>query len=119
MKDQRLKVFRSTLDGLTESLEAVVRVARWNEVDAPPEPLRVAIAKLGERLSSAGRLATGSFVGSPDDTNKVKAMCASMKQLDAAYVAYRRELEARPNQAAEAAGLLETDIAKATARARN
>jgi hypothetical protein len=114
MKDHRLKVFRATLDALTESLAAVVRIARWKEPEAPPEPLRVAVAKLSERLSSAGRLASGSFVGSAADTSKVNAMCASMKRLDAAYVAYLRQLDVEPNQPAKAAEALETDIAEAT-----
>jgi len=116
MKDHRLKVFRATLDALTESLVAVVRVARWKEPEAPPEPLRVAVAKLSERLSSADRLASGSFVGSPGDTTKVNAMCATMKQLDAAYLTYLKQLEVEPNQVAQAAAALETDIAEATAR---
>jgi len=116
MKDHRLQVFRTTLDGLTESLAAVVRVARWTEPKAPPEPLRAAAAKLVERLSSADRLASGSFVGSAADTNKVNSMCATMKQLDAAYVAYRKQLEASPTRARDAAGVLETDIAEATAK---
>jgi hypothetical protein len=118
MKDQRLKVFRTTLDALTESLEALVRVARWTDpAEAPPEPLRIAVAKLTERLGSADRLASGSFVGTPADTTKVNAMCATMKRLDAAYVAYRKRLDAKPNHAADAAQALETDIAEATAGA--
>ena len=115
MKDQRLKAFRTALDGLTESLEALVRVARWTDVEAPPEPLRSAVAKLTERLSSADRLASGAFVGTPADTSKVNAMCATMKRLDAAYVAYRKRVTVKPNHAADAAQALETDIAEATA----
>jgi hypothetical protein len=115
MKDHRLKVFRATLDGLTESLSAVARVARWKDPDPPPEPLRTAVEKLGERLSSAGRLSSGSFNGSPADTSKVNEMCAVMKRLDAAYVAYRKQLEVAPNDVAEAAEALESDIAEATA----
>jgi hypothetical protein len=115
MKDQRLKVFRATLDALTESLEALVRVTRWTDPEAPPEPLRTAAAKLTERLGSADRLASGSFVGSPADTSKVNAMCATMKRLDAAYVAFRKRLDARPHEAMNAAEALEVDIREATA----
>jgi hypothetical protein len=115
MKDARLKVFRGALDGLTESLEALVRVTRWTDQDAPPEPLRTAVSKLTERLGSADRLSSGAFVGSPADANKVKAMCATMKRLDTAYVAFRKRVEARPHEAADAAEALETDIAEATA----
>jgi hypothetical protein len=118
MKDQRLKVFRAALDGLTESLEALVRVTRWTEAEAPPEPLRAAVAKLTERLGSADRLASRAFVGSPADTSKVNAMCAAMKRLDAAYVAYRKRVDAKPDHAADAAHTLETEIAEATAAMR-
>ena len=115
MKDQRLKVFRATLAALTESLEALVRVTRWTDPEAPPEPLRAAVAKLTERLGSAERLASGAFVGTPSDTSKVNAMCTTMKRLDAAYVAYRKRVDAKPNHAADAAQALETEIAEATA----
>src|SRR5678815_1232373 len=77
MKDHRLKVFFVFLDALMESLEALVRVSRWTDPEAPPEPLRAAVAKLPERLGSADRLASGSFVGSTADTSKVNAMCAT------------------------------------------
>src|SRR5262249_15059376 len=114
MKDQRVKVFRATLDALTESLEALVRVARWTDAEAPPEPLRAAVARLPELLCWAAGRAPESSVGSPADTSKVSAMCATMKRLDAAYVAYRKQLDAKPNHAADAAEALETDIAEAT-----
>jgi hypothetical protein len=117
MKDQRLKVFRASLDALIESLDALVRVTRWPDAEPPPEPLRVAVAKLNERLGSADRLASGAFSGSPQDTERVKGMCATMKRLDAAYVAYRKRLESKPQQAVDAAAALETDIAEATTAA--
>lgn len=114
MRDQRLKVFRTALDGLIESLDALVRVARWADaVEAPPEPLRVAVSKLTERLGTADRLASGTFVGTQIDTSKVNAMCATMKRLDGAYVAYRKRLEGKPEQTGDAASALETDIAEA------
>ena len=116
MKDHRLKIFRATLDAFNESLVAVVRVARWKEPEAPPESLRTAADKVSERRSSADRLVSGPFVGSPADTTKVNAMCATMKQLDAAYLTYLKQLEVEPNQVAQAAAALETDIAEATAR---
>jgi hypothetical protein len=118
MKDQRLKVFKATLDAVTESLDALVRVARWSDaVEAPPEPLRMAVSKLVERLGAADRIASGTFVGSPADMTKVNAMCATMKRLDLAYVAYRKRLESKSEAANEAAAALEVDIAEATALA--
>jgi hypothetical protein len=118
MKDQRLKVFRAALDALIESLDALVRVSRWTDTaEAPPEPLRVAVSKLNDRLGTADRLASGKFVGTPTDTNKVNALCATMKRLDLAYVAYRKRLGGKPEQIVEAAAALESDIAEASAAA--
>jgi hypothetical protein len=118
MKDQRLKVFRGALDALIESLDALVRVSRWTDTtEAPPEPLRVAVSKLNDRLGTADRLASGKFIGTPTDTNKVNAICATMKKLDLAYVAYRKRLGSKPDQMGEAAAALETDIAEASALA--
>lgn len=120
MKDQRIKVFRGALEGLIESLDALVRVTRWDkasEADAPPDPLRSAASKLMDRLGTAGRLAAGTFVGTPADTNKVEAMINTMRRLDAAYVSYRKRVDSAPGQALEAAATLEADIAEATAGA--
>src|SRR5258708_7161071 len=116
MKDQRLKVFRAALDALIESLDALVRVSRWTDTtEAPPEPLRVAVSKLNDRLGTADRLASGKFIGTPTDMNKVNAICATMKRLDLAYVAYRKRVGSKPEQVGDAAGALETDIAEASA----
>jgi hypothetical protein len=115
MKDQRLKVFRAALDEVTESLDAFVRVARWVDPESPPEPLRSAVSKLVERLGTADRVASGTFVGSPADMSRVSAMCTTMKRLDGAYVAYRRRLESKSELPVDAAATLEQDIAEATA----
>jgi hypothetical protein len=117
MKSQRLEVFRGAIDGLVESLDAVVRVSRWTDPEAPPEPLRTAVSRLPTRLGAADRLSSGMFVGSPADANKVGAMCTAMKRLDAAYVAYRKRVESTPEQAADAGNSLEREIAEATAGA--
>ena len=58
-----------------------------------------------------------TFVGTPADTNKVKALCSAMKRLGVAYVAYRKRLESRPEELVDAAVALETDIAEATSSA--
>ncbi len=115
MKDQRLKVFRSAVEGVIESLDALVRVTRWKEAEPPPEPVRTAVAKLVDRLGTADRLAAGAFLGSPADVNKVSAMCTAMKRLDAAYVGYRRRVQSAPEQTPDAASALETEIAETTA----
>jgi len=112
MKDQRLKVFRSALDGVIESLQALVRVSRWSDVaEGPPEPLVAVAARLTERLGAAGRLSSSKFVGTPVDTAKVNAMCATMMRLDGAYLTYRKRLEREPTDTKSASATLESDIA--------
>lgn len=114
MKDRRLNTFRSTLDGLVESLEALVRVARWGDAEVPPEPLSTAVTELGARLAAADRLSSGTFVGSELDKQQVSAMCDTMKQLDLAYVAYQQRIDKAPEQRSTAVAALEADIAAAT-----
>ena len=91
MKDNRLKVFQTAIEALLESLDAYVRSERWREPGNLPEPLRAAAAKLNDRLSTANRLASGVFVGTPADSHRVTAMCSAMRRLDAAYVSCRNE----------------------------
>src|SRR5687767_3689989 len=40
MKDKRVIVFRTAFEELLESLDATVRVTRWDSVEAIPEPLQ-------------------------------------------------------------------------------
>jgi hypothetical protein len=114
MKDQRPKVFRAALDALVESLDALVRVIRWGDAEVLPEPLRTAVSKLADRLAVAERLVSGTFVGTPVDTNEVSALCATMKRLDVAYAEYRKRIDASPEQGMHAVAVLEADIAEAT-----
>ena len=118
MKDQRLQVFRSAVDSLTESLEALVRVSRWSDTEAPPEALSAAVSKLMERLGVASRLSSTPFRGTPTDTRKVSAMCAAMKRLDAAYVIYRKRITSTPGEVVDAATALELEITEATGAAQ-
>jgi hypothetical protein len=110
MKDNRLKVFQTAIEALLESLDAYVRVERWSESGDLPEPLRTAAAKLNDRLAAAERLASGVFVGTPADSNRVAAMSSAMKRLDAAYMSCRRQIERDPAQAATAWASLESEI---------
>jgi hypothetical protein len=116
MKDQRLQVFRTAVQGLIESLEAVVRLSRWDSTDAKPEPLVASAAKLVDRLGAADRLATTRFNGPATEAAKVTAMCAAMQRLDVAYRAYRHQMESAHDRA-DAAALLETEIAATSAGA--
>lgn len=112
MKDRRLQDYRVALDVLVESLDAVVRVARWTGAEAPPEPLQTAVEKLPERRATAERLVRVPFSGSRGDADSVTALCSSMKKLDDAYLAYRTRLTEGD---VSAASDLEHDISEATA----
>jgi len=109
MKDQRIQVFRTATFALIESLDAVVRLSRVPSGDVAPEPLRDAAGKIVERLTAANRLASGKFNGNPAEVARVAKMCAAMKQLDTAYVAYRRGASSP-----DAASALEHELAAST-----
>ena len=117
MNAQRLKVFRTAIEGLIESLEAVVRIARWDGDDAPPEPLVASAAKLVERLGVADRLSTAKFHGPAADVNVVTAMCKAMKRLDEAFRAYRQQTELSQDRVAEAIAQLEIELGAVNAGA--
>lgn len=117
LRDQRLQVFRSAVDGLVESLDAIVRLARWTDAEARPEPLVLAAAKVQDRLGAADRLAASKYTGPPADVAKVEVMCATMKRLDAAFLTYSKTRNG--NHDAEAATALEAEIAAATEAARD
>jgi hypothetical protein len=90
MKDQRIPFIRKTLDSVLESLEASLRVNRWTDAEAIPEPLKRAADRLLEHLGAADRLTATQFRGNPTDTTRVEAMFAALKHLDRAYVAFRK-----------------------------
>lgn len=112
MKDERLQVFRSAVDGLIESLDAVVRLARWDDAEAKPAPLVALASKLPERLGTGSRLATAKFMGTATQVTKVDAMRDVLKRLDVAYLAYRDD-QAAP----DAASSLESELAASSAAA--
>jgi hypothetical protein len=114
MKDQRLQVFRTTIDAVLESLQAVVRLARWTGTEAKPESLVASASKLLERLGTADRLSVARFTGRDADVAKVGAMCAAMKRLDAAYVAYMQSTRTQSDPKS-AADTLESEIAATAA----
>jgi hypothetical protein len=93
-KDPRIVTFRSALESLIESLDATVRIARWEAGGEPiPEPLRQSAAQLQDRLGSANRLAAGRFVGAPAVVATSDAIKEAVRTLDAAFVAYRKRAE--------------------------
>jgi len=88
MKDSRIAIFRRTLDGLIESLEATVRIERWAESESIPDPLRESAGQLNVRLGAANRLVAARFAGSTADAARVSSIADAMRRLDAAYVSY-------------------------------
>ena len=109
MKDERVIFFRKALDGLIESLEATIRVTGWSGDESVPEPLKESASRLVARLGTADRLASDTFSGSATDTARVSAMCAAMRRLDAAYVAYRQKLS-NPAERSAAALALDSEL---------
>lgn len=93
-KDPRIVTFRNALELLIESLDATVRIARWEAGGEPiPEPLRQSATLLQDRLGSASRLAAGRFVGAPAVLGTSEAIKEAVQDLDAAFVAYRKRAE--------------------------
>ncbi len=118
MKDPRVQVFRSAVEGLVESLEALIRLSRWTDADPKPAPLVASASKLLDRLGAADRLSAAKFHGTATDVGKVSAICAVLKRLDGAYVTYRQQAESRsngPQGTADAIAALETELAATVA----
>jgi hypothetical protein len=112
-KDPRIVTFREALESLIESLDATVRIARWQPGGEPiPEPLRRSAAQLQERLGSANRLAGGRFVGAPAVVATSDAIREAVRQLDAAFVAYRKYADGTPSQQDEAAIELDAELGR-------
>lgn len=116
MRDQRLSVFRAAVDGLIESLDAVVRLSRWSDGEPKPEPLVTAAAKLQDRLGAAERLVASRFAGTANDAAKVTAMCSALKRLDAAHLTYCKQ-SASKGEKAEATTALESEVSSTSALA--
>jgi hypothetical protein len=101
--DPRIVTFRNALESLIESLDATVRIARWEPgKESIPEPLHRSAAQLQERLGSANRLAEGRFVGAPAVVAVSDAIKEAVRDLDAAFVAYRKRAEGAQDQREEA-----------------
>ncbi|MCL2448241.1 MAG: hypothetical protein FWD17_04785 [Polyangiaceae bacterium] len=112
-KDPRIVTFRGALESLIESLDATVRIARWEPSGEPiPEPLRHSAEQLQERLGSANRLAAGRFVGAPAVVATSDAIKEAVRDLDAAFVAYRKRADGAVSQRDEAANELDGELGR-------
>jgi hypothetical protein len=103
--DPRIVTFRGALESLLESLDATVRIARWQpgEGGPVPEALHRSAVELQGRLGSATRLAAGKFAGTGAVVEKSDAIKAAVRDLDAAFVVYRRRLDGATSDREEAA----------------
>ena len=107
MKDRRIAFVRSVLSELVESLEATVRIGRWQGQDDLPDPLRESAALLSDRLGRANRVAKDKFNGSISSIAAITAMSSAIQRLDIAFVAYRSSRDERATSAA-----LDAEIAR-------
>jgi hypothetical protein len=103
--DPRVVTFRGALESLLESLDATVRIARWQQGDGGqvPDALQKSAVQLQVRLGSATRLASGKFAGTAAVVEKSDAIKEAVRDLDTAFVAYRKRLEGSANDRDEAA----------------
>lgn len=109
--DPRIITFRSALESLIESLDATVRIARWEAGGEPiPNPLRHSAEQLQDRLGSANRLAGGKFIGAPAVVATSNAIKAAVRDLDTALVAYRKHSEG--DQRGEAVIALDGEVGR-------
>lgn len=117
MRDQRLKVFRDAVEQLIESLEAHVRLARWDSTEPKPAPLASAASKLIDRLGAADRLSAARYQGPATDVAKVDAMRGAMKRLEGAYAAFRKETQSG-GEILAAAATLESEVGAVASTSR-
>lgn len=110
--DARLTQIRRVLEALLESLDATVRLTRRQDGEAMPDPLEQSAAQLLDRLGAANRLAAGKFVGPPAFVATTTAIGDAIRQLDAAFVAYRKHLDRAPSESGEAAIALDAEIGR-------
>jgi hypothetical protein len=118
VKDKRVLVFRIALDELVESLDATLRIMRWESSEAIPQPLEDSASQLVARLGTADRLAGSVFKGRQQDVLQVTALTGAMRHLETAYVEFRRKLNS-PTERARAESALDAAIDEAKVEAQN
>lgn len=112
-KDPRIITFRVALESLLESLDATVRIARWDQAgEAIPEPLQKSASQLVQRLGAATRLASGKFVGAPAVVATSDAIRSAVLELDAAYVAYHKHADGSSAEKGEAVMALDAELGR-------
>lgn len=117
MKDKRVAARRGALESLLESLDATVRIVRWNGAEHVPEPLQAAAEQVGDRLGRAKRAFSEKFFGAPVLVTAIKKMGDAVGRLEVAYDAYHARVEASPSQREDAASALDQEIGEVRADA--
>ena len=110
MNDQRVAFLRGLLEALVDSLDATVRIARWDDGDPVPEPLEKSASLLQSRLGAANRSAAGKFVGSPKVLAATSALTAAIRRLDDALVVFHRDGGDASSQREHAIATLEREV---------
>jgi hypothetical protein len=112
MIDKRVTYARTVLDGLLESLDAAVRIARWPENEGVPPALQLSADQLAERLGNANRVLADKFVGAPTVTKIMQEMSTAIALLDAAYLEYRGAMAGTDAERQEGVSTLEAGLVK-------
>jgi hypothetical protein len=103
---------RRVLEALLESLDATVRLTRQQTGETASTPLEESAAQLIERLGAANRVAAGKFVGPPAYVATATAIGEAIRQLDSAFVAFRKQLDRAPSECDDAAIALDAEIGR-------
>ena len=109
-RDRNVSALRAAVLALVESMDAVVRVARWPRDEAAPEPVVASARKVVERLSAADRFLASRYDGRNVDAASVAVMCDAARKLDVAYRAYRARADGSPRDVHAAAAALEQQL---------
>jgi hypothetical protein len=118
MMDKRVAYRRDVLEGLLDSLEATMRLARWPEAEAVPPALKSSAATLSERLGVANRLTNDQVQGAPTAKKAMEEISKAIRYLDGVYVEYRKSMGGSPAEQLEGAGQLEAGIARVRGNSR-
>jgi hypothetical protein len=97
MNDRRVTAIRSALEALVESIDATMRIARWDISDPVPDSLRLAAAQLEANMKLANELARGNVSGTPAIVHRLSVTSSAVIRLTAAY----REFESLKNGQAD------------------
>ena len=112
MNDARVKSLKNNLSALLDSLDASVRIERWDASnEAVPEPLIRLASQLGASLGATRELAGTAFKSAGADAAKLAGMRAAAARLTKSYENYEAT-RVNPQAHLSAAQSLEEEIGK-------